>query len=117
MGNRDLVAALRSALAERADPSRAAGMQAYMKSSMPNRGVTTPVLRLIAREVFPSYPLDSFDDWQETILALWNEASFREERYAALALVRGFGARRSSVRSASSKPPTRTCCTRASSRT
>jgi 3-methyladenine DNA glycosylase AlkD len=87
MVNRDLVAAVCSALAERADPSRAQGMQAYMKSSMAYRGVTTPVLRLIAREVFLSFPIDTFDDWRETILALWDEASFREERYAALALV------------------------------
>jgi 3-methyladenine DNA glycosylase AlkD len=91
MVNRDLVAAVRAALAERADPTRADGMQAYMKSSMPYRGVTSPVLRLISREVFPSYPVDTFDDWRATVLALWDEASFREERYAALALV---GARR-----------------------
>jgi 3-methyladenine DNA glycosylase AlkD len=87
MVNLDLVAAVRTALAERADPSRADGMQAYMKSSMPYRGVTTPVLRLITREVFPSFPVDTFADWRESVLALWDEASFREERYAALALV------------------------------
>jgi hypothetical protein len=69
-------------------------MQAYMKSSMPYRGVTMPVLREVYREVLPVYPLPTFDDWRDTILAAWHAASFREERYAALALVgyRGYAA-------------------------
>jgi 3-methyladenine DNA glycosylase AlkD len=85
--NFNLVAALRAGLAERADPAKAAGMQAYMKSSMPYRGVSSPIQQQMYRDVLPGYPIGTFDDWQSTILALWNEASFREERYAALALL------------------------------
>jgi 3-methyladenine DNA glycosylase AlkD len=85
--NRELIGAVRGLLAERADSARAPGMQAYMKSSMPYRGVTSPVLRLICREVFGQFVLATEHEWQATALALWHEAAFREERYAALALV------------------------------
>ncbi len=62
-------------------------MQRYMKSAMPYRGVTTPVLREICRQVLPAYPLESSADWRDTVLELWDMASYREERYAALELV------------------------------
>lgn len=58
-----------------------------MKSVMPYRGVTSPSLRAITRELFPRYPLHSFDDWNATVRELWDDASFREERYAAIELV------------------------------
>jgi len=94
MVNSELIAAIRAGLAERADPARAVGMQAYMKSSMPYRGVTTPIQRELYRDLFPRFAVATFDDWRDTILALWNQAGFREERYAALGLVgsRGCGA-------------------------
>jgi 3-methyladenine DNA glycosylase AlkD len=62
-------------------------MQRYMKSAMPYRGLASPTLRAITREVFPRYPLASFQEWRETVLTLWDEAAFREERYAAIELV------------------------------
>ena len=62
-------------------------MQAYMKSTMPYRGVSNPIAHRLYRELFPAYPVESFDEWHETILALWEEAEYREERYAALAIV------------------------------
>jgi len=62
-------------------------MQRYMKSAMPYRGVTTPVLREVCRSVFAHFVLTSCADWQMTVRALWDEAQFREERYAALELV------------------------------
>lgn len=61
-------------------------MQAYMKSEMPYYGIQTPAQRLIFRSVFNSHPLDSFPSWRDTVLTLWREARFREERYAAIAL-------------------------------
>jgi 3-methyladenine DNA glycosylase AlkD len=61
-------------------------MRAYMKSAMPYLGVQTPGLREACRLVFSTHSLDSFDDWRETVLALWRGARFREERYAALLL-------------------------------
>jgi 3-methyladenine DNA glycosylase AlkD len=68
-------------------PERAAGMQAYMKSAMPYLGVTSVPLREVCRGAFAEWTLASFDDWRDTVRALWFEASFREERYAALELI------------------------------
>jgi 3-methyladenine DNA glycosylase AlkD len=85
--NAALIDVLRAELAARGDPHRAPDMQRYMKSSMPYRGVTTPVLRAICRQVLPLYPLGSFADWRETVVELWDAASYREERYAALEIV------------------------------
>lgn len=87
MINRDLVVAVRAGLVARADTSKADGMRAYMKSEMPYLGVQNPIQAQVYREVFPKHPIDTFQDWRDTVLALWNEAEFREERYAALALV------------------------------
>jgi hypothetical protein len=50
---------------------------------MPYRGVTSPAQRLIYGDVFSRYPVETFDEWQATVLAPWHAASFREERYVA----------------------------------
>jgi 3-methyladenine DNA glycosylase AlkD len=81
-----LVGALRDGLARLADPEKAPGMQAYMKSKLPYLGVTAPVQNRLFRSVFASHPLASFEQWYATILTLWREAEHREERYAAIAL-------------------------------
>jgi 3-methyladenine DNA glycosylase AlkD len=82
----DLAQRIRQALAAVSDPDKAPAMQAYMKSQMPFLGVQkqprTQVLRPLLRGV----------DDQEAIPAarqLWDEAEYREHRYAALALLRG----------------------------
>lgn len=77
---RDLLAALRKV----ADPARAPGMQAYMKSTMPYLGVHTPLLRATCRELFAPVEWSTARHWQTCILGLWREAEYREERYAAL---------------------------------
>jgi 3-methyladenine DNA glycosylase AlkD len=77
---------IRSELAAAADPTRAAGMQAYMKSTMPYRGVRMPEVRSICKRVFAEHPLSSCDEWQADVLELWRGAKFREERYAAMEL-------------------------------
>jgi len=81
-----LVRRVRLALEEAGDPAKAPLMQAYMKSSMPYRGVSAPALKRICREAFKAYPLASSPEWQRTTLALWRPATFREERYAAVFL-------------------------------
>jgi 3-methyladenine DNA glycosylase AlkD len=83
---RVLVEAVRRGLAARADARKAAAMQAYMKSAMPYRGVQTPALRALCREVFAAARLASFAAWRDTVLALWRGAAYREERYAAIEL-------------------------------
>jgi hypothetical protein len=43
----DLVATVRSVLADAGNPAIAVGQQAYMKSAMPYRGVPSPVLKRV----------------------------------------------------------------------
>ncbi len=81
-----LVAEVRAALEKAADPAKAPKMQAYMKSTMPYRGVSSPEQKAIWKQVFSSHLLSSRDQWQRVALALWRDAAFREERYAAVAL-------------------------------
>jgi 3-methyladenine DNA glycosylase AlkD len=72
---------IREGLRARADPSKAPEMQRYMKSSMPFLGVQKAGRVALAREVFPAHPS------LEQVLTLWREATYREERYMALALL------------------------------
>lgn len=81
-----LIAEVRAALRKAADADKAPKMQAYMKSTMPYRGVSSPEQKAIWKAVFAAHPLSSMDEWQDTALALWREATFREERYGAIAL-------------------------------
>ncbi len=86
LAHRDLVEELRLRLMEARDPAKAPQMRAYMKSEMPFRGVTAVPLRTICRDVFNRHRIDDRDVWRSTVLTLWDEAGFREERYAAVAL-------------------------------
>jgi 3-methyladenine DNA glycosylase AlkD len=97
-----MIEAIRRELAARADPAKAPEMRAYMKSEMPFLGVQKPGRREVARNVFPAYPLDGFEAWRDTVLRLWREATYREERYLAIALARD--ARYRSYRTAAALP-------------
>jgi 3-methyladenine DNA glycosylase AlkD len=77
--NRELVSAIRSELAAHADPVRAPQIQAYLKTDMPCRGVAVPLQREIVARAAGSFPLESFDDWRDTVLELWRGAEYREE--------------------------------------
>jgi 3-methyladenine DNA glycosylase AlkD len=81
-----LVVTIRRRLAAAADPKKAPQMQAYMKSAMPYRGVSSPVLKQLCRDAFAAHSLASADEWQRVVLELWRHATFREERYAAVLL-------------------------------
>ena len=85
--NTALVQRLRSALWMRADASRAVQMQAYMKSEMPFLGVPAPGVRAVCRAAFAAVRPGGPDVWRSTVIALWREATYREERYAALELL------------------------------
>jgi 3-methyladenine DNA glycosylase AlkD len=80
-----LVKEVRAALEEAADPVKARQMQAYMKSLMPYRGVSAPVQRALWRKIFGQYPVMPEEQWRAVALELWRQASYREERYAAVA--------------------------------
>jgi 3-methyladenine DNA glycosylase AlkD len=81
-----LVLEVRAALKKAADPAKAPKMRAYMKSAMPYRGVSSPEQKAIWRRVFPRHDLSSRAEWEDVALTLWRAATFREERYAAIAL-------------------------------
>lgn len=83
-----------AALRARAEPERAAAMQAYMKSRMPYLGVRAANVKLACREVYATYAFADAAAWRADVLALWRPAAFREVRYAALALAGHRGARR-----------------------
>jgi 3-methyladenine DNA glycosylase AlkD len=75
-----------TALLAGADPSKAAGMKAYMKSSMPYLGVSAVPLRALCKRIFGAHPVEDSATWQRDVLDLWRNASYREERYCALEL-------------------------------
>jgi 3-methyladenine DNA glycosylase AlkD len=81
-----LLAKVRRALAAHADPERAKGMQAYMKSEMPFHGVPAPLMRATCKTVFKEHAIDDAKAWRADVLALFRGARFREERYASIEL-------------------------------
>lgn len=83
---RALVAAVREGLAAHADAARADQQQRYMRSAMPYRGLPAPVLRSVVRPLVAEHPLPDRGQWEATVRTLWDEAAYREERYAAEAL-------------------------------
>ncbi len=84
--NRGLISSLRKSLRAAADSTKALGMQAYMKSAMPYLGVPTPLFRKTIGPLLAAHLLATFEEWRDTILALWRTARYREERYAAIEL-------------------------------
>ncbi|MGH8776208.1 MAG: DNA alkylation repair protein [Jiangellaceae bacterium] len=83
-----LVEDVRAALAAVADPEKSAPMQAYVKSPMPNRGVQKPARVAALRGVFRAHRLTDRETWESTIRTLWDDAEYREDRYAATDLAR-----------------------------
>ena len=83
-----LVAAVRAALAGAGDPERALAQQAYMKSALPYRGLTSAELGALLRPLLadPSLAPATRAEWEAGVRALWDHPAYREERYAAHAL-------------------------------
>ena len=63
-------------------------MQAYMKSAMACHGVQKPARLAALRPMLRGHTLPDRVSWDATVRALWDGASFREERYAAIDLAR-----------------------------
>ncbi|MGB7819844.1 MAG: DNA alkylation repair protein [Ornithinibacter sp.] len=80
--------AIRQALESAGDPERAAAQQAYLKSVMPHRGITSPEREAILRPILadPQLAPTGRGVWEATVRDLWDHATHREERYAAIAL-------------------------------
>jgi 3-methyladenine DNA glycosylase AlkD len=81
-----LVGAVRSGLAELADPVKAPQMQRYMRSAMPYRGVAAPERKRLTARLFAEYPLAGRAAFVAAARELWRGAEFREERYAVVDL-------------------------------
>lgn len=82
----DLVGLVRAGLRRRADPQRATWAQAYMRSAMPFLGVRVPEVRRLTRELARDSPPADLAALERDARRLWDEAAYREERYAASAL-------------------------------
>ena len=83
-----LVAAVRADLAAAGDPDRAAQQQAYMKSDLPYRGLSSPQLKAVLRPLLAEHRFTEREDWEAAVRELWDGATHREEWYAAIALLR-----------------------------
>src|SRR6478735_10156010 len=81
----DLADTIGAALAAAADPERAPGQQAYMKSPMPFYGVPLPEVRRLTKAAATG--MTDAATLCATAIELWDEASRREERYAAMHLL------------------------------
>ena len=81
-----LVGEVRAGLRAAADPERARGMQAYLKTAEPCLGVRLPEVRRLTSEAAVADPPATAADVERAAGALWREAAYREERYAAIAL-------------------------------
>lgn len=83
------VAYVRASLEEAADPDKAAGMQAYMKTDMSFYGVQKPDRKKILRHIREEFAPTSRDEYEELATALW-ELPHREEKYLAEAVAVAF---------------------------
>jgi len=92
VGDEGLVEGIRTALRAVADPAKAQPMRAYMKSAMPFLGVPTPERTRALRPVLAAHPIADPAGCRGAIRTLWRDATYREERYAALALAHRYPA-------------------------
>ena len=63
MADTQLVSDVRRALADDANPDKAEGMRAYMKSQMPYRGVQKPARRKLVNAILPTGPFGHMRSW------------------------------------------------------
>jgi 3-methyladenine DNA glycosylase AlkD len=74
-------------LGARANPEKATGMQAYMKTEMPFYGVQKPGRREIAKELCSRFPITNVAQYEAVVRALWSQPH-REEKYLAIDVAR-----------------------------
>ena len=84
-----LIKKLRAELKAQADPEYAARMRDYLKSEMPLYGMRAGDMRKVFSLSFHRVEIDSFEEYEEVIQALW-EGDYREERHAAIDFARRF---------------------------
>lgn len=81
---------LRKALEGAGDPARAEQQRAYLKSEMALYGVGVPETRRLSRRTAGAHAelWTEATTWEAALRRLWDGAAHREERYAALAIIR-----------------------------
>lgn len=86
----ELLDAIQVALRSGVNVERAVGQQRYMKSAMPFLGLTSPQRQAVLRPLLadPALRIETRAGWERAVRGLWDGAKFREDRYAALALLR-----------------------------
>lgn len=83
----DVVQGVRVALLAASDEVTAAEMEAVLGAEPPCRGVPMKLLDSLLRPLFASHPLPDERTWRGTALELWEQAAYREERWAALGVL------------------------------
>lgn len=83
-----LLKAMNAALSAQAQSGQAGAMQAYMKSTMPFLGIAAPQRRRAVAKVAALHPVTDSHTLIDTVLQQWRTATHREQRYAALDLLR-----------------------------
>ncbi|QLQ14533.1 MAG: DNA alkylation repair protein [Micropruina sp.] len=82
------LAALRAEFTARACPTRAAAAQRYMKSALPYYGSPMPEVRTITNRIWAQHRFRTRAEWLAAVDEVWAAATHREERYAAIGLLR-----------------------------
>jgi 3-methyladenine DNA glycosylase AlkD len=84
--DKDFIRQLKASLAAHANADKAAPMQAYMKSAMPYWGIAAPLNSQLVKDLVRAKPLADATTLADTMHSLWQQALYREERYAAIEL-------------------------------
>jgi 3-methyladenine DNA glycosylase AlkD len=84
----ELVDAVRRALVAAADPGIAGQQRAYMKSALPYYGLPAPRLKAELGPLLKDWQPADEAQWAATVRTLWDQATHREEWYAAIAVAR-----------------------------
>lgn len=82
-----LAEAIRAALTAAGDPARAEAQRAYLKSELPCHGIANGEVRSLVGGLLPGTELGPAE-WESLIRELWDSATHREERFAALSVAR-----------------------------
>ena len=84
--NLALIEEIRKDLAALTNPERAQRQQAYMKSRLPYFGAKVPEVRALTTQHLRQHPMRTREEMEATVRTLFDEATHREEWYAALSI-------------------------------
>lgn len=82
--HKKILSQLQEIFAQHANPERAVGQQAYMKSSMPFWGISKPEVDRLSKALFKLNPPENIEEYRTTVEYIFQKARCREEWYAGL---------------------------------